>query len=351
MRKQAIKAVVLLVGVFLVLVAVRVTTDVPIAEVVSAPAINIAQHKEEIVSSPIRLLFVGDIMLGRNVESLMDLNGIRYPFVNTEPLLKSADLTIGNFEGIVSKVHEKAEPMTFKFSVKREFLEVLKDVGFDMLSLANNHSYDYGSSAFTYTHELCVKFSLVCSGSPSTLDSNSIQTQVVNGRTVSILFIHTLYNEPDEETLSLLLASTTTQSDVQIAYIHWGEEYVLLHNEEQRLLSEFLIDHGIDVIVGHHPHVVQDVELYNGKPIFYSLGNFIFDQYFNRDVQQMVALNMEIGTSTITYSLVPLSSDVVRSQPSLLDEKQKKLLFERIFTDFESDKPQVVNTGKFILPL
>ena len=347
MKRPTATAIILLTCTFLLLVAQRATTDVLVAVPVATSIVDVVQREREPIPQPVSLLFVGDIMLGRNVESLMEKHGVGYPFVGTEHLLKSADSTIGNFEGIVSSVHEKAEPFTFRFSIKEEFLGNLQGAGFDVLSLANNHSYDYGPSAFTHTKELCPKYALVCSGSPSTLDQDSVQTQVINGRAVSIIFIHTLYKEPDKEVLRALIASSTAQSEIQIAYIHWGEEYALIHNDEQRLLSEFLIDHGIDAVVGHHPHVVQDVGLYNGKPIFYSLGNFIFDQYFSKDVQEMVALNMNIGTSTIKYSLVPLTSATVRSQPSLMDEVAKNTLLKRIFADFNTPNRQTVTAGEF----
>lgn len=350
MQRRIATAIILLTSTFLLLIAHRATTDVFDGVSVGTSVTSNAQQRSETTTSPLNLLFVGDIMLGRNVELLMEKHGVLYPFAGTNSLLKSSDLTIGNFEGIVSPVHERAEPMTFKFSIKEEFLGILRDVGVDVLSLANNHSYDYGSSAFQHTSELCLRYELVCGGLPSTLSEDSAHTQIINGREVSILFIHTLYREPDTDTLRALLRSIN-QSEIQIAYVHWGEEYALTHNEEQRFLAEFLIDHGIDVVVGHHPHVVQDVEVYKGKAIFYSLGNFVFDQYFSRDVQEMVALDMHIGTSTIRYFLIPLTSEEVRSQPSPMNEVQKSTLFERVFANLKAVTPQVVDTGELVLPL
>lgn len=349
MKRRIATAIILLTCTFLLFITLQPTVDIPVVLPIPSVRVDVPVQNES-VSSTVNMLFVGDIMLGRNVELLMDMYGATYPFLGTEYLVKSADVSIGNFEGIVSTVHERAKPMTFKFSVKKEYFETLHEVGFDILSLANNHSYDYGSSAFAYTNELCDTYVLVCGGSPSTLDNDSLHTEVINGRTISILFIHTLYKEPDMEVLRALLASSTEQSEIQIAYIHWGEEYELMHNEDQKSLAEFLIDNGTDAVVGHHPHVVQDVELYNGKPIFYSLGNFIFDQYFSKDVQQMIGLNMRIGTSTITYSLTPLTSEAVRSQPSLMAETGKNILFNRIFANFDSRNSEIISTGTFIVP-
>jgi poly-gamma-glutamate synthesis protein (capsule biosynthesis protein) len=106
-------------------------------------------------------------------------------------------------------------------------------------------------------------------------------------------------------------------------YVHWGNEYELKHSEQQEALAHYVIDSGIDAVIGHHPHVVQDIEIYNGKPIFYSLGNFIFDQYFSGDVQTGLVVKVYIQKDTITYTLVPISSIGRASQPYIMPIEQK----------------------------
>lgn len=322
----------LLTGTFLIFVTLRSTTDMPVVEQIVPVLIdNPAQDMNDSTTSNPRLLFVGDIMLGRVVETLIDKNGHSYPFLGVEALLREPDSTIGNFEGVVTPVHEQAKPMTFAFSIKDSFLEHLKIVGFDVLSLANNHSNDYGPSARAYMHSRCDFYDIHCIGIPRGLDEASTLVQEINERKIGYVFLHTLYGEPSANELNEIIQNLRSKTDVQVAYVHWGEEYELLHSTAQETLAQTLIDAGIDAVIGHHPHVVQDIALYKGKPIFYSLGNFIFDQYFSEDVTQMIAVSMNIGSSTVAYQVTPLSSTNTRSQPHMMSETEKEVLFSRIF--------------------
>jgi poly-gamma-glutamate synthesis protein (capsule biosynthesis protein) len=279
------------------------------------------------------LLFVGDIMLGRGVESIIEANEISYPFTYMKDILDSADLTVGNFEGIVSEHHVHAPSMTFQFSIKPEYLTMLQGIGFDVLSLANNHSYDYGVSAFLHTQELCVQEGLSCMGSPYEVGALSYEVYKINEERVGVLFIHTLFTKPNIENIYANLASLTEISDVQFAYIHWGEEYALVHNTEQETLAHMLVDAGVDGVIGHHPHVVQDIEIYKERMIIYSLGNFIFDQYFSDDVLQGLMVNLEITPTDFRYSLKPIETYTTHIQPRFMENEMAQILLERIVAD------------------
>jgi poly-gamma-glutamate synthesis protein (capsule biosynthesis protein) len=98
---------------------------------------------------------------------------------------------------------------------------------------------------------------------------------------------------------------------------HWGAEYGLKSNKRQQDFAHALIDSGADLIVGSHPHVVQEIEPYNGKYIFYSLGNFIFDQYFSKNTQQGLALLLELSEASSTIALLPI--DLQFSQPKMME--------------------------------
>ncbi len=279
------------------------------------------------------IFLVGDIMLGRTVENIIEREGIAYPFYGANDMLKNADVTIGNFEGAVSVPHVQTPSMGFQFSIKDEFLGSLHDVGFDILSLSNNHSYDFGSSSLAYTRTRCSEYSMACGGVPSGLSTTSTYVHEVQGEKVGYIFLHTLYRAYDESELRSHVHTLKEKSDVQIAYVHWGDEYSRTHNQEQEVLARVLIDSGVDVVVGHHPHVVQDVEFYREKPIFYSLGNFIFDQYFSRDVEEMLALEMTISTGTILYRVIPLTSSESKSQPRVMETENGHVLITRILNN------------------
>lgn len=287
-------------------------------------------YEEASVLDTATLLFVGDIMLGRKVEWYMDTQGSEYPFKNVNQFLQSADLTIGNFEGIVSRLHIPTLSMTFRFSIKDEYLAYLQTLGFDVLSLANNHALDYGTSSLSFTRELCTSLSLVCVGTPKAIDTYASEVFDVHGVEVGIFSIETIYGLPNNTEVRNELTRLASTSDTQVALVHWGNEYELTHSEEQRKFARILIDNGVDTVIGHHPHVIQDIELYKGKPIFYSLGNFIFDQYFSTEVQEELAVTMKIRETDIEYSLIPFTSTTTQSQPDFMTDVQKKNLFKRI---------------------
>ncbi len=288
-------------------------------------------------AEPVRVVFVGDIMLGRHVENIISEKSVPYLFKNMETLLQSADLTVGNFEGIISREHTQTPWMGFRFSVRNKYVTELKMLGFDILSLANNHSYDFGEDALSYTRLICKEIKIHCIGDPREISELSTDIVSVNNTTVGFFALQTVTASYHEEDLLKAAAFLNAGSDIQIAYIHWGDEYVLTHDEAQEQLAHRLIDLGFDAVIGHHPHVVQDVELYNGKPIIYSLGNFIFDQYFDTHVQEGLVVEMKISDESVDYTLLPISSVETKDQPDFMNEADQISLLHRILPALENN--------------
>jgi poly-gamma-glutamate synthesis protein (capsule biosynthesis protein) len=300
---------------------------------------------------PVTFLFVGDIMLGRRVETMIKELGADYPFEGVAPILDASDLTIGNFEGVVNERHVHTPDLTFRFSVRKEYLEKLSELGFDVLSLANNHSFDYGADAFRFMRGTCTLQRLVCGGIPYSLDEDSLLVRKVGDHDIGFIFLSTVDGEVKSPTLKLFVDALKAESDFQIAYVHWGDEYKLTHNRSQERIAKKLIDYGVDLVVGHHPHVVQDAELYRDRLIFYSLGNFIFDQYFSSDVEEGLAVNLKLEGTSAHYSLVALSSEGSRSQPHPMSEEDAERLFARILRPLPDEILIDKEKGRIILPL
>lgn len=292
------------------------------------------------------LLFTGDVMLGRSVELTIDEKGIRFPFANLIPLLKSHSLVVANFEASVPQKHVLTPSNTMRFSVREGFLPSLSEYGFDVLSLANNHAFDFGESGFTHTRMACERAKLTCVGNPNAVGTSSVYTTRVGDTMVGIIFIHTLFGMPDATQLLLLTNQLKETTDIQIAYIHWGDEYTMKHNVSQEVLAHTLIDQGIDSVIGHHPHVIQDVELYRGKPIFYSLGNLIFDQYFSDAVQQGYVVSLAINKRHLEYTLIPYETITARSQPTFMEDAQKLKLFLTMLPQSNFTQTEIEN-GRF----
>ena len=280
------------------------------------------QFKINLDNQPLatELLFTGDIMLARNVEKLMEDYGQDYPFSGIKSITQGAGFTIGNFEAAVPKKHISTLNSTLRFSVKESFLTQLQLAGFDYLSLANNHSYDYGSEGLKSTRQFFQAYDLVDFGGPGQLTERSVSyLSLKDGRTLALVGLTTLNNNHyTKAQITALFEAINKQSDIQIVYIHWGEEYQSYHSNKQERMARFLITAGADAIIGHHPHVVQDIQVYHGVPVFYSLGNFIFDQYFSTAVQEGLLLKLSLTELNIDYELIPIISIGSRSRPYIM---------------------------------
>src|SRR5690606_37322647 len=121
------------------------------------------------------------------------------------------------------------------------------------------------------------------------------------------------------------------------------------HTTVQESLAHILIERGIDAVVGHHPHVVQDIAIYKGAPIFYSLGNFIFDQYFSSEVQEGALLEVHIENTSVVFRVIPIESHDVRSQPTFAHDKDTKRILEHMFTHIAHDDRVDVEKGTITL--
>ena len=247
--------------------------------------------------SDIRVVFAGDVMLadgpGRLIRSGKD------PFRHVAAALKDADIAIGNLECVIASTG-KPEPKPYTFRAPKQSLRLLKKY-FSAVSLANNHSGDFGKGAFSEMLQLLERHQMPYFGGGRNLRAaHQPYIREVRGKRIAILgyngffprSFEALEDAPgiawlDEDMVVEAIQHTkqTLGVDFLIVYPHWGWEYQKLASPRQRQLARLMIDSGADAVVGGHPHVTQDIEVYQGKPIFYSLGNFVFDGFSDRDTR------------------------------------------------------------------
>jgi poly-gamma-glutamate synthesis protein (capsule biosynthesis protein) len=238
----------------------------------------------------IRFLFVGDIMMTRSVEGkINDLNKkFIFPFLNILNYLKSFDYVIANLEGPISDKGTKVGSK-YSFRMKPEVAPALKDANINIVNLANNHIFDYSKIAFEETLKNLKKNNIQYFG-------NFYEPLIIEKEGVKIGFLgfsdflkHLEVKENKigiavvNDKISEIIKKAKEKVDILIVSFHWGEEYQKLANERQRKLAKIAIDSGVDLVIGHHPHIIQNIEKYKNKFIFYSLGNFIFDQNFSEE--------------------------------------------------------------------
>lgn len=284
-------------------------------------------------SSTLSLLAFGDIMLDRSVMLKTQAAGdYNHPFLLIDPLFKEYNLHIANLEGPITNFKSIAngtggQRFTFTFSPK--FVEPLKN-RFEFLSLANNHAYNFGQKGMEQTRKFLGDAGVKYFGGPDNTTGFISVTTTYNGIRLGFIGYHQLV-EKGFENIIAEAKRLDSEVDVLIALPHWGIEYEQVNPSYlQKKEGHEMVDAGVDIILGAHPHVVQPIEIYKDKMIFYSLGNFIFDQYFSEETQTGLAVGMtlhkENGMVKVEYKLIPLDING-QSQPSVAStQKTEKVL-------------------------
>lgn len=270
------------------------------------------------------LVFVGDIMMDRGVRRSVERNGAGdYDYLfHRVPFLKEADIAFANLEGPVSDQGVDKHNL-YSFRMDPKSVEALANAGFDILSVANNHMGDWGYDAFVDTIKRLASSSLVYTGGGlNQAEAEGLKVIEKNGTKFGFVgFSDVGPNDlaavgdragiviASEESVARVVGAAAKQADVLIVSFHFGDEYKLQPNERQKRLARLAIDSGAKIVVGHHPHVIEPVERYKDGVIVYSLGNFVFDQYFSTETMTGGVLRVEVvdkkivGVATSTVSL------------------------------------------------
>jgi poly-gamma-glutamate synthesis protein (capsule biosynthesis protein) len=290
--------------------------------------------------------FFGDMMLARDVERTMRRAGADFPFAGFS--IPSTSYAVANFESAIPEIHVATPNNTFRFSTPKSSLDAVSRAGFTHLGLANNHSFDFGLAGYNQTVSAVWDAGLIPFGHPSVVALPSYTVVQVKSKTVGILAVHTLYSEPTRESLAAVIETMKSESDVQVAYVHWGEEYTDKPSARQRNFARILSGLGIDIIVGHHPHVVQSIEMVDNTLVLYSLGNFIFDQYFSPAVQQGLVLKLAFGEEA-GLEIIPVSSLESRNQPREMSAQNKAIFLDYLASISGPSLRQNITEGKISL--
>lgn len=242
--------------------------------------------------------FVGDIMMGRNVEKVTKLHGSESVFKHVKPYFDVSDYITGNFENpATNKKDYKPADKNIHLQTNLESVETLKKMNFNVLNFANNHAMDYGQNGLDDTLNKFTEENLGLVGAGKNLDDakQHVSYQNVNGETIATLGFTDTYTKnftakkdrggvlPLSPKIFIpMIAEASKKADLVIVHVHWGQEYDNEPNDRQKDLAKAIADAGADIIIGAHPHVLEPIEVYKGTVIFYSLGNFVFDQGWSR---------------------------------------------------------------------
>lgn len=281
-------------------------------------------------SATTSILFTGDVFLGRDVERIGRQWGFSYHLDLFNQFAES-DAIVINFESAIPQTHVPVPSMGMRFSVLPEAVIALKNAGITHASLANNHTYDYDADGYSNTESTLLENDITTFGHPTAVNNDSVSTIDTAYGEVALIGIHTLFTSFSAGEIKAILDKQTPDRQFTIAYVHWGEEYQLYPSNTQRTFAQELVEEvGVDMIIGHHPHVVQTVESIQEVPVVYSLGNTIFDQYFSNAVQDGLLLEMQFTAESIQAKLHPISSQGSRTRPYLMPANERSEFLESI---------------------
>ena len=295
------------------------------------------------VGEDLLLSFTGDCILGTDeyfawdtgLPAYYDLYGPEYFLKNVRSIFEEDDLTIVNMEGTLTEETTRVEKQ-FAFKGDPDYVKILTSSSVEAANVANNHSHDYGEKSFQDT------VNILETNGIRTFGYDNVAIMEIKGIRVGMFGIYELddHLERIPQVKKDIAKLKEQQADIIVAVFHWSNELVTVPDENQVTLAHLAIDEGADVVVGHHPHVVQGIEKYKGKIIAYSLGNFCFggnthptemDTFI---FQQKFVLNGAKNITASEYHLIPcrVSSETTYNnyQPTPLTGEEAKETMHKI---------------------
>lgn len=277
----------------------------------------------------LQIMAVGDIMLDQLTRQRLREFDPAYPFARVKEILQQGDVVFANLESPISGLGRPLPGKKYTFCAAPFSAKSLVDGGINMVSLANNHIMDYGEEALAETLEILAEHNITFAGAGLNKDSaHAAAVLEVNGYRVALLAYTDDFAVPvqyrsfwqaaeykpgaallhDKSLIKDDIKRASAEADIVLVSFHWGNEYTYQVTAQQKDLAHLAVDAGADLVLGHHPHVPQGVEVYNGTPIVYSLSNFVFYPFPSYpQTQDSFILQAEfLGEDITTLKLIPI---------------------------------------------
>ena len=274
------------------------------------------------------IIFAGDVLIAETMEQYYDTEGVER-LVSEELLaeMQNADICMVNNEFQFSTQGMPMEDKQFTFRTDPKYVQIMLDMGVDIVSLANNHSLDFGTEALQDTFATLDDAGILYAGAGDTKErAEELQIIEVNGlkfgflaatRVIPVSQWNVEFRQPglftayDDTRLVECVEVAKEKCDFLTVYIHWGIEREAYPQHYQTATAKNCFDAGADLVIGAHPHVLQGIEFMDGKPVFYSLGNYIFAQTIARTALVKVEVQAD---GEATYSLIPAYAEDGRTK-------------------------------------
>jgi len=284
-------------------------------------AVNILFCVPALCNDTLDIVFTGDILLDRGVRRVINKYGVDYLFsAGIDSIFHSAQVVVGNLECPATKTESPVQKL-YIFRSEPEWLVLLRKHGITHLNLANNHSIDQGREGLIDTHRNVSDAGIVPVGAgvnmqeaakPVLLASKPRNVWLVPSLRLALENYAYLANKPcvSQEPMDSLLNRVhhlrmSDSTAVIIVSLHWGGEHTMQPVNSQRWDAHQLIRAGADVLVCHHTHTLQTIEEFQGKKIYYSIGNFIFDQTKPQNSKACI-VRLKVNTNNIETETIPI---------------------------------------------
>ena len=329
---------------------VKAVENVEVVETVEvvepAEVVETVETVEEVKSTGIDLTFVGDVTFVNPIDRHSRKHGYQYAWEHVSHHFQDDDISLINLETPISTRGEPHEWKEFTYRSSPKNIGEMKEASIEYVNLANNHLLDYGRVAFADTLKLLNEGGIKYSGGGMDIqEANKPAVFEVDGKTVGVISYSRVVPKVDwyattkrsgivgayDSQLKGVLEYVkeyNSEFDLLVLSIHWGEMYQDYPRKQEEVAARKLIDAGADLIIGHHPHCIQGVEIYKGKPIFYSMGNFIFPNLGkNADTTFIGKASFE-GDKFTKIEMVPCK--IVGGRPVPLEGKERDKAFSNL---------------------
>jgi len=293
---------VFLYAVFLALGVGMASVSIPHFVFAPAPLQKFLESSQEEAT----IIFVGDIMLDRFIRTKAEAFGEGHTLGHVKEFLMSADMVVGNLEGPVTtydSVSQKSvvgDKNNMRFTFASTSAKLLSAHNIRLVSIGNNHIFDFGREGVQQTKMFLQDAGISYVGDPEA--PSDVVIQKLQGMTFAFVAYNEFFGQKISDLIEVLTATKSQKNiDAIIVMAHWGEEYVSNPSEKIREKARAFIDAGATLVIGSHPHVVQPFEDYQDGRIYYSLGNFIFDQYWSAEVRCGMAVTATFTKNRISY--------------------------------------------------
>lgn len=320
--------------------------------------------------------FLGDIMLGRYIRNEGQKNGYEQFYENVKPVWKNSNYVFANLEcAVLANKNTTYTPLekVINLYTDTEAVANMMNAGINAISFANNHSGDFKNKAFMDAVKWFERKDLIYSGyinkeayaaAKAATDPNLPEaqykpyTQIIAGeKKIGFIAVTDVYHAKTvkygllttaDGDLNNYIYQSSQENDMTIVYAHWGVEYDKDITEKQTELAHQFIDAGADIVVGSHPHVLQNVEQYKKGIIFYSLGNFIMDQNNTFTCDSAIVQYNEDQTGKKSFELIPIR--IVNGCPRVTTSRfYQKRIQKELMADMDSSMYQITESGSIVI--